>query len=40
MLDLCGVLTKLMDGIDSSPFDFASGSQTWVALFEVSCEPQ
>lgn len=40
MLDLCGVLTKLMDGIDSSPFDFASGNQTWVALFEVSCEPQ
>ncbi len=40
MLDLCGVLTKLMDGIDSSPFDFASNSQKWVALFQTSCESQ
>lgn len=40
MLELCGVLTKLMDGIDGSPFDFASGSQKWLALFQTSCEPQ
>jgi hypothetical protein len=26
MLDLCGALSKLMEGIDGSPFDFASGS--------------
>ena len=36
MLELCGVLTKLMDGIDSSPFDVASGK--WVALFQPSRE--
>lgn len=40
MLELCGVLTKLMDGIDGSPFDFASGSEKWVALFQTSCESQ
>ncbi len=38
MLELCGVLTKLMAGINGSPFDFASGSQKWVALFQTSCE--
>lgn len=38
MLELCGVLTKLMDGIDGSPFDFASDSQKWIALFQASCE--
>lgn len=38
MLDLCGVLTKLMDVIDSSPFDFDSGHQKWVALFQTSRE--
>ncbi|MGQ9589914.1 MAG: hypothetical protein ACUVYA_06430 [Planctomycetota bacterium] len=40
MLELCGVLSKLMAGIDSSPFDFAPGSQKWVALFQTSCETQ
>ena len=40
MLDLCGVLTKLMDGIDGSPFEFVSGRQRWVALFETSCDSQ
>ena len=38
MLALCGVLSKLMARIDGSPFDFASGGQTWVALFQTSCE--
>ncbi len=38
MLDLCGALTKLMDGIEGSPFDFAPGSQKWIALFHASCE--
>jgi len=38
MLGLCGVLTKLMDGIEGSPFDFASGSQKWVALFQTANE--
>ena len=38
MLDLCGVLAKLMDGIDGSPFDFAPGSQKWVALFDAGSE--
>lgn len=40
MLGLCGALTKLMDGIEGSPFDFALDSQRWVALFETSCESQ
>lgn len=40
MLGLCGVLTKLMDGIDGSPFDFASGSEKWVALFQTASESQ
>jgi len=40
MLDLCGALSKLMEGIDGSPFDFASGSQKWVALFHTACESQ
>jgi hypothetical protein len=34
MLGLCGVLTKLMAGIDGSPFDFVSGK--WIALFQTS----
>ena len=38
MLALCGVLSTLMAGIDGAPFDFASGGQTWVALFQTSCE--
>jgi hypothetical protein len=38
MLELCGVLTKLMAGINGSPFDFAPGSQKWVALFQTSFE--
>jgi hypothetical protein len=36
MLELCGVLTKLMPGIDGSPFDFASGSEKWIALFQAT----
>lgn len=38
MLELCGVLAKLMDGIHGSAFDFASGSQKWIALFQTSCQ--
>lgn len=38
MLELCGMLTKLMAGVEGSPFDFASGSQKWVALFRTFCE--
>jgi len=38
MLALCGALSTLMTGVDGAPFDFASGSQTWVALFQTSCE--
>ena len=38
MLALGGVLSKLMAGIDGAPFDFASGGQTWVALFQTSWE--
>ncbi len=34
MLDLCGVLTKLM-GIDDSPFRFAEYDEKWVALFDT-----
>ena len=38
MLGLCGVLTKLMAGITGSPFDYAAGSQKWIALFQTSSE--
>ena len=38
MLELCGALTKLMAGIAGSPFEFAPGSQKWVALFQTSCQ--
>jgi hypothetical protein len=38
MLELCEVLTKLMAGIDGSAFDFAPGSQKWIALFHTSYE--
>lgn len=38
MLGLCGALTKLMDGIGGSPFDFAPGSQKWVALFSAGSD--
>ena len=38
MLALCGALSTLMTGVDGAPFDFASGSHTWVALFQTSCE--
>ncbi|MCL6546639.1 MAG: hypothetical protein K6T61_15565 [Bryobacteraceae bacterium] len=38
MLGLCGMLSKLMAAIAGSPFDFAPGSQQWVALFQTSCE--
>ena len=35
MLELCGVLNKLLD-IDDSPFEFAEISEKWVALFDVN----
>jgi hypothetical protein len=38
MLELCGVLTKLMAGIEGSPFDYAPASQKWVALFDARDE--
>lgn len=38
MLELCGVLTKLMAGIEGSPFDYAPASQKWVALFDARNE--
>jgi len=38
MLGLCGVLTKLMAGVEGSPFEFASGSQRWIALFQTCCQ--
>jgi len=38
MLELCGVLTKLMD-ITESPFEFAKLEEKWVALFDTSGEP-
>lgn len=34
MLDLCGVLTRLM-GIDESPFEFDRIDGKWVALFDI-----
>lgn len=40
MIQLCGKLADLMTGIVGSPFDFAPGSQKWVALFQTSCPPQ
>lgn len=38
MLGLCDVLSKLMAGIDGSPFDFAPSSQKWVARFQAFAE--
>ena len=38
MLELCGVLTKLMGGIAGSPFDLVPGGQKWVALFQTCCQ--
>ncbi len=38
MIELCGALTKLMAGIAGSPFDFAPGSQKWMALFQTTVE--
>jgi len=38
MLGLCGLFTKLMAGITGSPFDYAEGSQKWIALFQASSE--
>lgn len=35
MLDLCGVLTKLM-GMDDSPFEFSRIGEKWVARFEAT----
>lgn len=34
MLDLCGVLTKLM-GLDDSPFEFSRIGEKWVARFDA-----
>ncbi|MDQ7829060.1 MAG: hypothetical protein QN119_13735 [Armatimonadota bacterium] len=38
MEDLCGVLSKLMAGIEGSPFDFAPSSKKWIARFQASAE--
>lgn len=38
MLGLCEVLTKLMDGIEGFPFEFAPWDQKWVAMFQTSCD--
>ena len=38
MLELCGILSKLMDGVESSPFDFAPTSRKWIAKFQASSE--
>ncbi len=40
MLQLCGVLAKLMAGISGSPFEVARGGEKWVALFQTSFEEQ
>lgn len=38
MEDLCGVLSKLIAGIEGSPFDFAPSSKKWIARFQASAE--
>jgi len=38
MENLCGVLSKLMAGIEGSPFDFAPSSKKWIARFQASAE--
>lgn len=38
MEDLCGVLSKLMAGIEGSPFDFAPSSKKWIARFQASAD--